>query len=304
MPSLKSFGVLAVSLLAGTAAMAGPVSSNISACVNSSTGAVRIVASTSLCVAGEIGTSWAVTGAVGPTGAIGAQGPPGATGATGAQGPAGPTGPAGAAGATGATGLTGPQGPQGPAGPTGPTGLTGATGAPGAAGTPGAQGPIGLTGPQGATGATGATGPQGLMGNPGAEGPTGPTGPQGPAGPLTNVFPTQTTMINGNTTIPDSDTNTYYVINNASLSITMPHCNNSGTKYDGKKLVFLVYNGNGNNVPTFIRQGSDEFYDILFATPFTITWAGGGNGAGWSYAFICTNSLGSDGIWIAVTDEL
>jgi hypothetical protein len=139
------------------------------------------------------------------------------------------------------------------------------------------------------------------MGNPGAE---GPTGPQGPAGPLTNVFPTQTTMINGTTTIPDSDTNSYYVIDNSALSITMPHCNNNGTKYDGKKLVFMVYNGNGNNVPTFSRQGTDEFYDILYATPFTTTWSGGGNGAGWSYAFICTNSLSGNGIWIAVTDEL
>ena len=253
MSSLKYVGVLAFTLLAGTAALAAPVSTNISACVNSTTGAVRIVASTSLCVAGEIGTSWAVTGAVGPTG---------------------------------------PQGPAGPAGPQGATGLQGATGA------TGAQGPIGNTGPQGATGATGA---QGLMGNPGAE---GPTGPQGPAGPLTNVFPTQTTMINGTTTIPDSDTNSYYVIDNSALSITMPHCNNNGTKYDGKKLVFMVYNGNGNNVPTFSRQGTDEFYDILYATPFTTTWSGGGNGAGWSYAFICTNSLSGNGIWIAVTDEL
>ena len=45
--------------------MAAPVSTNISACVNSTTGAVRIVASTSLCVAGETGMAWAL---VGPTG--------------------------------------------------------------------------------------------------------------------------------------------------------------------------------------------------------------------------------------------
>jgi len=46
--------------------MAAPVSTNIYACVNSTTGAVRIVASTSLCVAGETGVSWALTGPTGP----------------------------------------------------------------------------------------------------------------------------------------------------------------------------------------------------------------------------------------------
>ena len=60
--------------------MAAPASTNIDACVNSSTGTVRIVASTSLCVAGETGLTWALSGATGPQG---------------------PTGPAGAAGATG-----------------------------------------------------------------------------------------------------------------------------------------------------------------------------------------------------------
>jgi hypothetical protein len=80
MSSLKYVGVLAVSLLGNTAVMAAPVSTNISACVNSSTGAVRIVSSTSLCVEGEIGTSWAVTGAVGPTGPAGPAGPTGAAG--------------------------------------------------------------------------------------------------------------------------------------------------------------------------------------------------------------------------------
>ncbi|MGB7984778.1 MAG: hypothetical protein WCF54_06425, partial [Terracidiphilus sp.] len=57
----KSLVGLVSLVLVGTAAMAAPASSNISACVNGSTGAVRIVASTSLCVAGETGTSWALT---------------------------------------------------------------------------------------------------------------------------------------------------------------------------------------------------------------------------------------------------
>ncbi len=122
MSSLKPVGILAFLLLASTPAMAGPVSSNISACVNSSTGAVRIVASISSCVAGEIGTSWAVTGPVGPTGP---QGPIGNTGPQGATGPQGPIGNTGPQGATGATGATGPQGLQGQQGPQGPAGING-----------------------------------------------------------------------------------------------------------------------------------------------------------------------------------
>ena len=62
MYSLKRLGVLSCLLFVASAAMAAPVSTNVSACVNSTTGAVRIVASTSLCVAGEIGMSWALVG--------------------------------------------------------------------------------------------------------------------------------------------------------------------------------------------------------------------------------------------------
>ncbi|MGD0682525.1 MAG: hypothetical protein ABR990_10770 [Terracidiphilus sp.] len=89
------------SFLVGSAALAAPVSTNVSACVNSTTGAVRIVASTSLCVAGETGMSWALAG---PSGPAGPQGPAGATGATGAQGPQGLLGNSGPAGATGPAG--------------------------------------------------------------------------------------------------------------------------------------------------------------------------------------------------------
>jgi hypothetical protein len=219
MSSLKYVGVLAFLLLASTAAMAAPVSSNISACVNNSTGAVRIVASTSLCVAGEIGTSWAVTGAVGPTGP---QGP---------AGPAGPQGPQGATGATGAQGPIGNTGPQGTTGPAGPAGATGATGSTGAAGPAGPQGPpvtfkgaysgaityaigdvvteygnsyialqvsiahdpytdiivsggywavLAAQGDTGPQGPQGVQGPQGAAGTNGTNGATGPAGPQGP----------------------------------------------------------------------------------------------------------------------------
>lgn len=60
-------------------------------------------------------------------------------------------------GATGATGATGPTGAFG--GPTGPTGATGATGV---TGVTGATGRTGATGVTGATGKTGVTGPSGV----------------------------------------------------------------------------------------------------------------------------------------------
>jgi len=159
MYSLKRLGVFSCLLVLAASAVGAPVSTNVSACVNTTTGAVRIVASTSLCVAGEIGMSWAVTGAVGPIG---------------------PQGPAGTAGATGPAGTPGAAGATGPAGPQGTTGATGVAGATGPAGTPGANGAIGPAGPQGTAGATGAAGAQGPVGPTGLTGATGPAGPIGP----------------------------------------------------------------------------------------------------------------------------
>ncbi|MFZ1084938.1 MAG: hypothetical protein WAN35_08235 [Terracidiphilus sp.] len=133
MSTRKSLGVLFCALLLGAAAIAAPVSTNISACINTTTGAVRIVNSTNLCVAGqETGTSWALIG------------PAGSAGTPGAPGPAGPQGPAGAAGSTGATGATGATGPAGPAGPEGPAGPAGPTGATGPAGPQGGAAPTSL----------------------------------------------------------------------------------------------------------------------------------------------------------------
>jgi hypothetical protein len=147
MSSLKFLGGLFCSLLLGTAAMAAPISTQVSACVNSTTGVVRIVSSTALCVAGETGMTWAL---VGPTGIQGPAGPVGATGPAGATGAAGPIGPAGA---MGATGPIGPAGATGAAGPIGPSGATGAVGPIGPAGTTGPAGPSGPTGPAGSSSA-------------------------------------------------------------------------------------------------------------------------------------------------------
>ena len=170
MSSLQ-FRVLSAALLfAGTAAMAAPTSSNVSACVNTTTGAVRIVTSTSLCIAGETGITWAEVGPTGLTGPAGPAGMPGAPGTPGATGPAGPAGPTGLTGATGATGPAGSPGSTGPAGPAGATGSAGPVGPPG---IPGSEGPPGAPG---STGPAGPTGPQGPKGDTGATGPSGTTG--------------------------------------------------------------------------------------------------------------------------------
>lgn len=101
MSALKALAICVFSLFVGAAAMAAPASTNVNACVNNTTGAVRIVASVGSCVAGETGISWALVGPTGPAGPAGATGPHGTTGATGPQGPAGPTGPQGPAGSSG-----------------------------------------------------------------------------------------------------------------------------------------------------------------------------------------------------------
>jgi hypothetical protein len=144
--------IIASSTTLGVAAAAS--SGLISACVNKSNGAVRIITpgatpngdrngeneddrSPRSCTKNETLLTWNSQGIPGPQGATGA------TGATGVNGAAGATGANGAVGATGATG---------PTGATGATGVDGATGA------------TGSSGPKGDSGATGATGPQGPSG--------------------------------------------------------------------------------------------------------------------------------------------
>lgn len=79
----------------------------ITACVQKSSGAVRIVNSASSCTNNETVVTWNQVGPQGPAG------PQGTQGIQGVQGPAGPTGSQGPAG---------PAGPEGPAGPPGPSG--------------------------------------------------------------------------------------------------------------------------------------------------------------------------------------
>jgi len=83
------------------------------ACVNNSSGEIKLVGQNATCNGNATLVVWNVAG---PQGMIGPQGP---------QGPAGPQGPVGPAGATGATGPAGPAGPQGPQGLAGAPGLLG-----------------------------------------------------------------------------------------------------------------------------------------------------------------------------------
>jgi len=127
-----TFTLVAAIIGTGSVGIAGAVTTGlIYACVNNSSGTIKIVSATAECSNNEISLVWNATG------------PQGATGATGPQGAAGPTG------ATGPQGVTGASGPQGATGATGPNGSSGAAGA---------------TGPQGPGGATGATGPAGPAG--------------------------------------------------------------------------------------------------------------------------------------------
>lgn len=134
--------IAAFTVLSGSAiaAGAGAAPGEIAACVNTSSGTIKIVGATETCKNNETRLTWNTQGIQGP------QGPQGATG------PAGPTGPQGAVGLQGAKGDTGATGATGATGPAGPRGETGTAGAPG------------TRGPKGETGATGATGTQGTPG--------------------------------------------------------------------------------------------------------------------------------------------
>jgi hypothetical protein len=119
-----------VVFLSGSAVVAYATAppSEIYACVNNSSGTIKVISATGTCGSNEIKLVWNTQG---PQGVPGPQGP---TGAIGAAGPQGETGPQGIPGPQGATGMAGAQGPAGPQGATGPTGATGPQGAPGISG--------------------------------------------------------------------------------------------------------------------------------------------------------------------------
>ena len=164
------------------------------ACVNNSSGTIKIIDEDENCKNNETWISWnqkgpqGDPGEQGPQGEAGPAGPQGETGEQGPQGEPGPIGPQGLQGEPGPVGLqgeTGEQGPQGEPGPIGPQGLQGEPGPVGLQGETGEQGPQGEPGPigpQGLLGEIGPAGPQGEPGEQGAQGEPGPIGPQGETG--------------------------------------------------------------------------------------------------------------------------
>jgi len=110
-PKAKAFALTAAVVGAIWFAPRPAMAQAINACVNKTSGALRISKS---CKKGERPLSWNATGATGPTGPAGPAGVAGGTGPAGPAGVAGGTGPAGPAGVAGATGPAGPAGKVGP----------------------------------------------------------------------------------------------------------------------------------------------------------------------------------------------
>jgi hypothetical protein len=137
------------------------------ACVNNSSGTIRVVSGSDECKTGDYFIEWNRVGPKGDPGPMGPEGP------AGPQGEPGPTGPPGPTGEPGRQGVPGPTGPPGPQGERGLQGEAGATGQPG---------PTGPPGPQGEPGPTGPPGPQGEQGVPGIPGERGPQGGPGVSG--------------------------------------------------------------------------------------------------------------------------
>ena len=106
---------IAVGLTAAGAAAAA-TSGTINACVNNSSGELKIVGATATCGTNETLLTW------------NQQGPQGIQGPAGPKGDTGATGPAGTNGTNGIDGATGPTGPKGDTGATGPAGTNGTNG--------------------------------------------------------------------------------------------------------------------------------------------------------------------------------
>jgi hypothetical protein len=113
MKHLSIFGVAFLASLALGPNGVARAADQIFACVNTSSGEIKLVAPNAICRNNETLVVWNV---VGPQGLIGPVGPPG---------PAGPAGPQGVQGPPGLAGAPGPQGPAGSRGSTGPAGPPG-----------------------------------------------------------------------------------------------------------------------------------------------------------------------------------
>ena len=139
------FIVLVAVTLVGVGAVTaqGPQVVIYHACVNNSSGTIKIVAEPGLCKVHETYIWWNQVGPQGEQGPMGPQGEQGPMGPQGEQGPMGPQGEQGQVGPQGERGPMGPQGEQGPMGPQGEQGPMGPQGEQGPMGPQGEQGPMG-----------------------------------------------------------------------------------------------------------------------------------------------------------------
>lgn len=106
-------------------------------------------------------------------------------------------------------------------------------------------------------------------------------------GSATNVFPAYSSLVIRPLTISDSDTYLYYVLTNGSVPVTLPHCKNGSTTYDGKRLSLIVM-ATGNHGPTLETVGSDQIYVISSATTstsYTVSWP--------AMSLVCSNAPGT-----------
>jgi hypothetical protein len=156
----------------------------------------------------------------------------------------------------------------------GATGATGARGPAGTAGAPGLQGLQGLPGLPGADGADGAPGADGAQGPQGPAGPQGDPGPQGPAGVSGRVVITATASLG-----PNSGT------------VLDPQCPNGTVPVGGGAHVGNAYGGVGNATTAYIAESDLDNTDTGWAVTAITT-----NGAGTSTQFtahvVCVSSGG------------
>jgi len=144
---LVVFNVVLISLLSVTLVSAhGGNTALIHACVNNTSGEIKIIGANATCPNNSRALDWNIQGPAGQQGTQGQQGP------MGPVGPVGPIGPQGLQGEQGPIGLVGPVGPVGPIGPQGLPGERGLQGEQGPQGLPGQQGIQGVQGPAGISG--------------------------------------------------------------------------------------------------------------------------------------------------------
>jgi hypothetical protein len=115
---LVAFNVVLMSLLSVTLVSAhGGNTALIHACVNNTSGEIKIIGANANCPNNYRALDWNIQGPIGPVGLVGPAGP------VGPVGPVGPMGPQGLQGEQGSQGLPGQQGIQGIQGPAGISGL-------------------------------------------------------------------------------------------------------------------------------------------------------------------------------------